>query len=64
MVAAADRARQERDSWHERFPSCNSRWAQGSGGEVWCDGTNIVPRLVGSIYSFPYCLHTPNTFLD
>ncbi|XP_023918557.2 membrane-associated progesterone-binding protein 4 [Quercus suber] len=25
-------------------PSCNSRWSQGDGGEVWCD--DGVPRLV------------------
>ncbi|CAM9511886.1 unnamed protein product [Phaeothamnion confervicola] len=25
---------------------CNSRWSQDEGGEVWCDGTERVPRKV------------------
>ncbi|XP_031740234.1 membrane-associated progesterone-binding protein 4 isoform X3 [Cucumis sativus] len=28
----------------DKLPSCNSRWSQGEGGEVWCD--NGFPRLV------------------
>ncbi|KAL0545915.1 hypothetical protein IC582_015812 [Cucumis melo] len=28
----------------DKLPSCNSRWSQGEGGEVWCD--DGFPRLV------------------
>ncbi|XP_073526424.1 uncharacterized protein [Phyllobates terribilis] len=34
----------------EKIPSCNSRWSQDEGGEVWCDngsdGESRYPRLV------------------
>ncbi|KAL5730141.1 Membrane-associated progesterone-binding protein 4 [Ranunculus cassubicifolius] len=29
----------------EKIPSCNSKWSQQDGGEVWCD-TGYYPRLV------------------
>eukprot|EP00038_Savillea_parva_P024138 m.43168 g.43168 ORF g.43168 m.43168 type:complete len:121 (+) comp6371_c0_seq2:27-389(+) len=28
-----------------KYPGCNSHYAQGQGGRVWCKDENLVPRL-------------------
>lgn len=41
--------RREEDAEAKVFPGCNSRWAQGAGGEVWCsqDSAGIHRDWVG-----------------
>lgn len=33
-------------SRHARYPNCNSRWASGEGGKVWCEDPKKVPRKI------------------
>ncbi|KAH7443860.1 hypothetical protein KP509_02G053600 [Ceratopteris richardii] len=39
------------DAVEKKYPSCNSRWSQQDGGEVWCDSG--YPRLVGKVGELP-----------
>mmetsp|Transcript_2308 Transcript_2308/g.3121 ORF Transcript_2308/g.3121 Transcript_2308/m.3121 type:complete len:213 (+) Transcript_2308:1-639(+) len=36
MVAKRDDEKKEEKAFEQTYPSCNSRWAQQTGGEVWC----------------------------
>jgi predicted heme/steroid binding protein len=40
----ADMASANRDAVKQKYPSCNTRWAQATGGEVWCSDELKIPR--------------------
>jgi len=43
-AAQAERIKTEREAAKKLNPNCNSKWAQGKGGEVWCK--EGYPRLI------------------
>eukprot|EP00897_Mesotaenium_endlicherianum_P008126 jgi/Mesen1/7341/ME000377S06555 len=43
-IEKATRALADQEALEKRFPSCNSRWSQAEGGQVWCESG--FPRKV------------------
>ena len=40
----ADKIDADTEQERQQFPGCNSRWAQGVGGELWCDEDPVTGR--------------------
>ena len=39
----------------KKHPVCNSRWAQGEGGHVWCDDENVPRQLYSALTKSTRC---------